>query len=125
VVLATTNSLLVNATLPQHARIRAIIELADVTTPQQAIPFEIYFLENQEWISSLIKRLDRRRPQVLIDVTLVGMLFRGVSNTDVQSKLYIFVRAQVIRPVDAQTAAMKDLLKVSYPGVATASLSGV
>ena len=125
-VLATSNSLLVNATPEQHTRIQAIIRLVDVTTPEPAIPFEIYFLENQtpahlaevltkiiqetvlnkegkvekviprtedqivivpddqtfslivnadkknqEWIGSLIKRLDRRRPQVLIDVTLV------------------------------------------------------
>jgi type II secretory pathway component GspD/PulD (secretin) len=33
--------------------------------------------KNQDWISNLIKTLDRRRPQVLIDVTLVE-----VTNTD-------------------------------------------
>ena len=27
--------------------------------------------KNQEWIAELVKRLDKRRPQVLIDVTLV------------------------------------------------------
>ena len=50
---------------------------------------------------------------ILGDLPLIGMAFRSVSNTDIQSKLYIFVRAEVIRPADAETAAMKDLLKVS------------
>jgi type II secretory pathway component GspD/PulD (secretin) len=126
VVLEQNNSLLVKATTSQHQQIQSIIQLVDVQTPQQAIPYEIYFLENQspaklaevlnkiiqetvlnkegkvekvvsrmedqimivpdeatfslivyankknqEWISTLVRKLDRRRPQVLIDVTLV------------------------------------------------------
>lgn len=125
VVLATTNSLLINATEEQHAQIATIIGYVDTESPEQAIPYEIYFLENQEpnrlagvlekivretitdkeakiekviqkeeqivfvpdegtfslivyankknqeWISKLVETLDRRRPQVLIDVTLV------------------------------------------------------
>ena|GEM_PF-5867409 len=43
----------------------------------------------------------------------MGILFRGVSNTDIQSKLYIFVRAQIIRPADARTSAMEDLKRIS------------
>ncbi|OHB80221.1 MAG: hypothetical protein A2Z25_08475 [Planctomycetes bacterium RBG_16_55_9] len=125
-VLESTNSLLINATEFQHARMTRVIEHVDVQTRQEAIPYEIYFLENQDpealsevlgklvsetssdkegkieqavkktddqilivpdkgtfslvvyaskknqdWISKLIKTLDRRRPQVLIDVTLV------------------------------------------------------
>lgn len=125
VVLAATNSLLINATEEQHAQIATIIGYVDTESREQAIPYEIYFLENQEpnrlagvlekviretvtdkeakiekviqkeeqivlvpdeatfslivyankknqeWISKLVETLDRRRPQVLIDVTLV------------------------------------------------------
>jgi len=127
VVLEVTNSLLVKATEAQHAHIEEIIVHVDMQTHAQAIPYEIYFLENQspvhmgeilqkiiqgtvqndpedkiektinsfedqivivpdemtfslivyasrkhqEWISKLVEKLDRRRPQVLIDVTLV------------------------------------------------------
>lgn len=126
VILEATNSLAVNATQEQHARIEAMLAYLDVEIRTESIPYEIYFLENQdpaglaevleriihetvqdkdgklqkilrdtddqilivpdkntfslivyaarrnqEWISKLIKTLDRRRPQVLIDVTLV------------------------------------------------------
>jgi general secretion pathway protein D len=126
VVLELSNTLLVHATLRQHVWIQSIIDYIDVETPKMAIPYEIYFLENQspdhlaevinkiikettleagdkiekivrsadeqiiivpdeltfslivyankknqEWIRTLINKLDRRRPQVLIDVTLV------------------------------------------------------
>jgi general secretion pathway protein D len=50
---------------------------------------------------------------ILGDLPLVGVLFRGVSNTDIQSKLYIFVRAQIIRPAESQTAVMEDLQRIS------------
>ncbi len=126
IVLETTNSLLVHATEEQQQWIGDIIRRIDVEVRQEAIPYEIYFLENQEperlaeilqriiqetirdkegkvervvrstddeimvvpdagtfslivyanrknqdWISKLIRSLDKRRPQVLIDVTLV------------------------------------------------------
>ncbi|UCF44459.1 MAG: hypothetical protein JSV99_06005 [Planctomycetota bacterium] len=128
IVIESTNSLLVNATAEQHAQVAMIIGYVDSETIQQAIPYEIYSLENQkpedlaavldkliqetvkdkegkiektvkkieedivivpdentfslivyasrknqEWIGSLIETLDRRRPQVLIDVTLVSV----------------------------------------------------
>jgi type II secretory pathway component GspD/PulD (secretin) len=126
VVLEAANTLIVNATEEQHARIEAVLDYLDAEVRAETIPYEIYFLEsqdpenlaqvlekivhetvqdkegklqkilrntddqiiivpdketfsliiyasrkNQEWISKLIKTLDRRRPQVLIDVTLV------------------------------------------------------
>ena len=125
VIIESTNSLLVNATDEQHTQIAVIIGYVDSETLEQAIPYVIYSLENQdpedlaevlqkliqetikdkegkiqkvvkkgediiivpdentfsiivyasrknqEWISKLIKDLDKRRPQVLIDVTLV------------------------------------------------------
>ncbi|MGE5294211.1 MAG: secretin N-terminal domain-containing protein [Solirubrobacterales bacterium] len=126
VPIEATNSLAINATEEQHARIEAMLAFLDAQVRTESIPYEIYFLENQdpaalaevlekiihetvqdkdgkiqkvlqdtnsqilivpdkntfslivyaakedqEWISKLIKTLDRRRPQVLIDVTLV------------------------------------------------------
>jgi general secretion pathway protein D len=127
VVVESTNSLLVNATPEQHARIAAIVEYVDSEMLADENPYKIYPLENsspdhlakvlesliqetieqekegkiektvvsreekikivpdpntyslivyaskknQDWLSSLIKQLDKRRPQVLIDVTLV------------------------------------------------------
>jgi general secretion pathway protein D len=125
-MLTTTNSLLVNATPEQHIQISQIISYIDREPVQNAIPYRIYRLENQEpealaevlnnliektikdkegkiqqtikiqedniaivpdkntfslivyaskknqeWIGSLIQTLDTRRPQVLIDVSLV------------------------------------------------------
>jgi general secretion pathway protein D len=126
VIVESTNSLLVNATAEQHTQIAMIISYVDTETIAQAVPYEIYQLENQkpedlaevlnkliqetirdkegkieqtikkidedivivpdastfslivyankknqEWISRLIKTLDKRRPQVLIDVSMV------------------------------------------------------
>jgi len=126
VIIESTNSLLVNATPEQHDQIASIISYVDTETLEHAVPYEIYYLENQdpkdlaevltkliqetvkdkegkvesvvkkteeeivivpdentfaiivyaskknqEWIKKLITSLDRRRPQVLIDCTLV------------------------------------------------------
>lgn len=126
VIVESTNSLLVNATPEQHARIAEVLAYVDNETIEKAIPYVIYPLENQdpenlaevlqkliqetikdkegkiqqtikkldenitivpdastfsiivyaskknqEWIGNLIGQLDRRRPQVLIDVSLV------------------------------------------------------
>jgi type II secretory pathway component GspD/PulD (secretin) len=126
VIIESTNSLMVNASPEQHALVATIIAYVDSETIQQAIPYVVYPLENQnpadladvlnkliqetildkegkiqqvvqrqeeqivivpdestfslivfaskknqEWIASLVKSMDRRRPQVLIDVTLV------------------------------------------------------
>ncbi|TFG47309.1 MAG: hypothetical protein E4H40_06690 [Candidatus Brocadiia bacterium] len=128
IVVEATNSLLVNATPEQHDQIVTIISYVDAETMENANPYEIYSLENQdplkmaevlekliqetlkdkegkiervvqrrdedivivpdestfsiivyasrknqEWIGRLIKNLDKRRPQVLIDVTLVAI----------------------------------------------------
>ncbi len=146
-VLRATNSLLVNATMEQHERIAAIIKHVDVEARKDVLPYEIYFLENQEpnqlaevlgkliqqtvpeptgkqenvtdpkakiekvvpktdesvtiipdkntfslivhanrknqeWVASLIEKLDKRRPQVLIDVTLVEITKTTAFNYD-------------------------------------------
>jgi len=136
IIIETTNSLLVNATVQQHTQIATIISYVDTEAEVDTIPYKIYPLENQDpvalaetlnqlisetveskpqdktkklatattatstrskfeenitiladegtfslivyaskknqiWIESLINQLDRRRPQVLLDVTLV------------------------------------------------------
>jgi general secretion pathway protein D len=130
VIIESTNSLLVNATVEQHAQIAMIIGFVDAQPEEAAINYVVYPLENQDpeelatvlnqlieqtierkdptgkvvstettrkteeditiladkntfsiivyaskknqqWIESLIRQLDKRRPQVLIDVTLV------------------------------------------------------
>jgi general secretion pathway protein D len=126
VVLSATNSLLINANEEQHIQISTLLDYMDTQISRQIIPYEVYFLQNQqpehlaevlkkvvqetiedkegkvqqviqktddqiviipeketyslivyanrknqEWIGKLVKILDRRLPQVLIDVTLV------------------------------------------------------
>lgn len=140
VVVESTNSLLVNGTPEQHAKICSIIEYVDREMDLEEIPYKIYALENsspahlagilqdlieesteqtqdkdgkiekvvtkrkdeiaivpdpntysvivyaskknQEWIQTLIKQLDKRRPQVLIDVTLVEVTKTEAFNYD-------------------------------------------
>jgi hypothetical protein len=41
------------------------------------------------------------------------LLFRSADSSDIQSKLYIFVRAEIIRPTEALAGAHKDLERVS------------
>jgi general secretion pathway protein D len=139
VVVEATNSLLVNATAEQHAKIAHIIEYVDSETLTNEIPYKLYPLKssspkhmaevlqsliqetveqqkeggkiekvvvnkdekikivpdpntcslivyankkNQEWIANLIEQLDKRRPQVLIDVTLVEITKSDVFNYD-------------------------------------------
>jgi len=54
-----------------------------------------------------------KKVPILGDIPLVGTLFRGVNNEDRQSKLYIFVKAEVIRPDLAAGHAMEELERLS------------
>jgi general secretion pathway protein D len=138
-VLETTNSVLVSAPEEQQRWVAEVIARIDVPARQEAIPYEIYFLENQEpehmaevlqkiiqetvrdkegkiektvpkideeitivpdqntfavivygnrrnqeWISKLIQTLDKRRPQVLIDATLVEIRRNDEFNYDLE-----------------------------------------
>jgi general secretion pathway protein D len=138
-VLTASNSLLINATQLQHVRIAHVIDYVDAAPRQESIPYEIYFLENQdpvhmaevlhqllqesvedkdakiekvvrkideeivivpdentfslivyasrknqEWVRKLIKTLDKRRPQVLIDATLVEIRKNDEFNYDLE-----------------------------------------
>ncbi len=49
---------------------------------------------------------------ILGDIPLVGALFRGANETDVQSKLYVFVKAHIIQPGDELTG-YSDIERVS------------
>jgi general secretion pathway protein D len=158
VVVEATNSLLVNATVEQHAKISHIIEFVDSETLTNEIPYKIYPLENsapkhlsevlqsliqetveqqkeggkiekvvvnkdekikivpdpntcslivyankknQGWIENLIKQLDKRRPQVLIDVTLVTITNHDKFDYDLN-----FVRNSSGLASTAQTAGL-------------------
>jgi type II secretory pathway component GspD/PulD (secretin) len=138
-VLPASNSLLINATQIDHVRIAHVIDYVDTETRQESIPYEIYFLENQdpehmaevlrqllresteneeakiekivrkpdeeivivpdkntfslivyasrknqEWVRKLIRTLDKRRPQVLIDATLVEIRKNDEFNYDLE-----------------------------------------
>jgi len=50
---------------------------------------------------------------ILGDLPLVGGVFRSIDNSDIQSMLYIFVRAEVIRPAEALAKGYEDLQRIS------------
>jgi general secretion pathway protein D len=50
---------------------------------------------------------------LLGDLPIIGAAFRTVSNSDLQRKLYVFVKAEVIRPADIVTAGKRDIDKIS------------
>jgi len=49
---------------------------------------------------------------LLGDIPLLGGLFRSTSNSDIQKNLYVFVKAEIIRPADAGFA-QSDLERIS------------
>ncbi|MBL7215010.1 MAG: hypothetical protein ISS71_04970 [Phycisphaerae bacterium] len=63
-----------------------------------------------------LESVDQNKSQdkvpILGDLPLVGALFRGVDNTDAQSRLYVFVKANIIRPGD-QVEGIEDVKRVS------------
>jgi len=50
---------------------------------------------------------------ILGDLPLVGGLFRTINNSDIQSKLYVFVKAEIIRPEGEFAHGMKGLTEIS------------
>ncbi len=48
---------------------------------------------------------------LLGDIPLVGALFRSVDNSDVEKKLYVFLKANIVRPYDE--SKLEDLQKIS------------
>jgi len=49
---------------------------------------------------------------ILGDIPIAGGLFRSIENTDDQSRLYVFVKAHILRP-DEETAGESDIIRVS------------
>jgi general secretion pathway protein D len=47
------------------------------------------------------------------DIPLLGALFRGVSNKGIQNKLYVFVRAEIIRPEETLLGLQENLKRIS------------
>ena len=48
---------------------------------------------------------------ILGDIPLIGGLFRSIDNSDMESKLYIFVKANILRPREER--GLPDLEKIS------------
>ena len=46
------------------------------------------------------------------DIPIIGGLFRTINNTDTQNKLYVFVKAEILRPSDT-LAGLPDLNRIS------------
>ncbi len=62
-------------------------------------------------LTKLNQTKNRGKVPLLGDIPLVGGLFSGVSNSDKANKLYIFVRANILRP--DETSGMANLEKIS------------
>ncbi len=50
---------------------------------------------------------------ILGDIPLIGGLFRSVNNSDLQRRLYVFVKAEIIRPARDYAKGLPDLEKIS------------
>jgi type II secretory pathway component GspD/PulD (secretin) len=48
---------------------------------------------------------------ILGDIPLVGGLFRSIDNSDIEKKLYVFLKANIVRPYEE--SRLKDLQKIS------------
>jgi general secretion pathway protein D len=63
-------------------------------------------------IIQLSQNKNNSKVPFLGDIPIAGGLFRTISNTSNQSKLYVFVRANILRPSDT-VAGLPDLEKIS------------
>jgi type II secretory pathway component GspD/PulD (secretin) len=63
-------------------------------------------------LESIDQKKSNTKVPILGDIPLIGGLFRGIDNSGEQNKLYIFVRASIIRPGD-QLGGMEDIQNVS------------
>ncbi len=53
-----------------------------------------------------------KKVPILGDIPIIGLLFRGIDEADVQTKLYVFVKAHIIEPADALTG-YSDIERIS------------
>lgn len=63
-------------------------------------------------IESLNQGKTVNKVPILGDLPLIGLLFRGINEKDVQSRLYVFVKANIIRPGDELTGK-SDIEQIS------------
>jgi general secretion pathway protein D len=63
-------------------------------------------------ILTLDQSKNGKKVPILGDIPLVGGLFRTIDNSDIQSKLYIFVKANILRPSEFKPG-LPDLEKIS------------
>ncbi len=63
-------------------------------------------------LESLDQSKSHSKMPIIGDIPIIGGLFRSIDNSSNQGKLYIFVRASIIRPAD-QTGALEDIKRVS------------
>ena len=63
-------------------------------------------------IESLNQGKTINKVPILGDLPLIGLLFRGINEKDVQSRLYVFVKANIIRPGDELTGK-SDIERIS------------
>jgi general secretion pathway protein D len=54
-----------------------------------------------------------KKVPILGDLPIVGVPFRSIANSDIESKLYVFVKAEVIRPSQTSGAGDGDLARIS------------
>jgi type II secretory pathway component GspD/PulD (secretin) len=50
---------------------------------------------------------------ILGDIPVLGGVFRSIDNKDTQSKLYVFMKAEIIRPFDTDANGLRDLEIIS------------
>jgi len=63
-------------------------------------------------LESVTQNKSQTKVPILGDIPLIGALFRSVNDKDQQTKLYVFVKAHIIRPGD-QAGGLNDIRKVS------------
>jgi type II secretory pathway component GspD/PulD (secretin) len=63
-------------------------------------------------LESVDQTKTQNKVPILGDLPLIGTLFRNVDNTDSVDKLYVFVKANIIRPGD-QVEGIEDIRRVS------------
>jgi general secretion pathway protein D len=63
-------------------------------------------------IETLDQSKTNQKVPILGDIPLIGLLFRGINQTDSQDKLYIFVKANIIKAGDELTG-MSDIERIS------------
>jgi general secretion pathway protein D len=123
------NELVEKTTKDKEGKVQSKTKTEDITIVADENTFSIIVYaskKNQEWIGNLISNLDKRRPQVLIDVTLVE-----VDKTDAfEYDLNIITNAEhavldnATSGLTALTAGVIDSVELGFNRSATGSTKG-